>query len=208
MNDSFFLNREKLPLFCINGGNRSLYLSKNVGMESSFYDTFKEMLGCAKEFMLVQAIHEVVNISRTEIADNCDFHDLLRALSEYTSRQEKRERKVDTGSNLGSINHFLSAAVDKLDHAAGDNVLARASVNQTKMFAEQFRRLLLLEFVGIWIKTLEHERYRFSDLLNSLAHYARQQIELLPANACVWEVVATLLETAATEAKRQGDNLP
>ncbi len=182
-------------------------------MESNFFETFKQMEICARQFLLVQAVHEVVNFSQSEIADNFDFPDLLRALSEYTSRQEKKESDVsNVSSNWGAINHFLEVAVQKLERHVVDETItplrSLPSLNETKMFAEQFRRLLMVEFISIWVKTLEHERYRFSDLLTSLSKYAYQQTELFPENSSVWEVVATLLQTAAVEAQRQGDNLP
>lgn len=191
------LNDVKIQRFCISSKEQFI----QDRMELSFFETFKQMETCARQFLLVQAVHECITFSQSEIADNFDFPDLLRALSEYTSRQERRE--VDCSSNWRTISQFLQAAVEKLDSNNPHN-----AIPGTKLFAEQFRRLLMVEFIGIWVKTLEHERYRFSDLLKSLSNYARHQMDLFPENAHVWDVVATLLETAAAEAQRQGDNLP
>lgn len=194
-----------ITLICISNTEHFL---KNR-MESSFFETFKQMEICARQFLLVQAVHEVVDFSQSEIADSFDFPDLLRALNEYTSKQEKRE--VDVSSNWRVISRFLEAAVEKLDGQKGDDSLKVATLGETRMFAEQFRRLLMIEFVGIWIKALEHERYHFSDLLKSLSEYARIQMTKHPQDTRpwgVWEVVAMQLETAAIEAQRQGDDLP
>ena len=70
------------------------------------------------------------------------------------------------------------------------------------------RRSVLRQLVVEVVDYAQYEGYHFSDVLRSMAQYAREESSVDPDTQETRSRVASLLETAAIEAETKGRELP